>query len=62
MAQTGETVYVPTAGIPSVGETGETVFLPTAGIPSAWTEEEIGGNAPTGALYGPLVGPLGGPI
>ena len=31
----------------------------------AWqasSEPAAGGNAPTGALQGPLVGPLGGPI
>ncbi|KKM45260.1 hypothetical protein LCGC14_1561000 [marine sediment metagenome] len=25
-------------------------------------QEAVGGNAPTGTIYGPLFGPLGGPI
>lgn len=37
MAQTGETKWVVTAGIPNVSEAGETVWQITAGIPSAYT-------------------------
>lgn len=37
MAQTGETKWVVTAGIPNVSETGETVWQVNAGIPSAFT-------------------------